>query len=195
MIHAIFYYLASLLRYQLANDETNVRTVPNIPNILRNYFLNFPNFPLKPKPVLAIILETITIMTQAKRLEALIIALKMSIRQFEIEIDVGSATIDKAIKRNSKLGFGTVHKILQKFPNVNKEWLENGKGEMFNKPTDTKPSKSIPEHKGSILEYMLETGKDYAKKLIDIGKYPTAKDISDLEELAKKIEERKKSGE
>lgn len=57
-----------------------------------------------------------------------------SVSQFEREINVGASTIDKAIKRGSSLGFGTVQKILLKFPDVNKDWLVTGKGSMF---TDT----------------------------------------------------------
>ena len=70
-------------------------------------------------------------MSKPHHILALIEHLGLSVAQFEKEIGVGASTINKAIDRNSKLGFGTVHKILDRYKNVNKEWLETGKGDML----------------------------------------------------------------
>lgn len=132
-------------------------------------------------------------MTQSKRLEALISALDMSIRQFEIEIGVGSATIDKAIKRNSTLGFGTVQKIIRKYAQINQDWLEKGIGDMFINPTTpkrlpAKPSEIEPPYKKPQNIYGISAELwDYLtnpKRSID--------DILEAEEVLRKLIEKAK---
>lgn len=64
-------------------------------------------------------------------LKDLILELGLSVSQFEREIGVPQSRIAKMINRNTSITFETVHKILDKYPHVNKEWLLNGEGEMF----------------------------------------------------------------
>jgi hypothetical protein len=75
-------------------------------------------------------------MAHTHHISALIEHLKMNVSKFEREIGVGASTISKAIDRNTALGFGTVQKILDKYPHVNKTWLETGEGEMLTKAAD-----------------------------------------------------------
>lgn len=65
------------------------------------------------------------------RLKELADALKMSIVQLEKEIDVNPTRLGHAIRRNSKITMDIVIKIIDRFPDVNKEWLLDGKGGMF----------------------------------------------------------------
>lgn len=70
-------------------------------------------------------------MDKPHHITALIDYLKLNVSKFEREVGAGASTISKAIDRNTTLGFGTIRKILDKYPNVNKEWLETGEGKML----------------------------------------------------------------
>lgn len=72
--------------------------------------------------------------TTAALLNGLIEKLGYTISRFEKEIGVSPSRLDKAIRRDSKLNFDIVHKILERFPEVNKDWLITGQGDMLTEP-------------------------------------------------------------
>lgn len=97
-------------------------------------------------------------MPKKHHLLKLISELGLSVAQFEKEIGVGASTINKAIERNSKLGFGTVYKILDKYPNIRKEWLETGEGSIY--------QSKVGEDE---INYAVKPGKQ--KEVIPLGKH------------------------
>lgn len=61
----------------------------------------------------------------------LISKLGIDTAEFERQIVVKGTRISTAIRRNSKIKKDVVDKILIRYPNVNREWLETGVGDMF----------------------------------------------------------------
>ena len=76
-------------------------------------------------------------------LNGLLKELRYSINEFEKEIGVPKGRIYASIQRNSKLSMETVVKILTKFPQVNKDWLETGEGNMFVEKSGTNFEETI----------------------------------------------------
>lgn len=54
-----------------------------------------------------------------------------SIRGFEIECGVNESTIKSAIRNNGSLGSDKLIKIVEKFPDLDANWLLSGKGSMI----------------------------------------------------------------
>jgi hypothetical protein len=70
--------------------------------------------------------------SHAKRLVQLINQLNLNTRSFAITCGFSQpTTIYSVIKNNSKLTTSTLNKICDRFPQVNKDWLLSGLGEMF----------------------------------------------------------------
>lgn len=70
-------------------------------------------------------------MANAVILKELISELGLSIAKFERKIEVTATSITKAIERNSGIKDYTIDKITKAYPQVNRNWLETGKGGMF----------------------------------------------------------------
>ena len=77
-----------------------------------------------------------------KNIEKLIKTLDISVRDFEITIGVSINRIQKSIERDSTIKGDVLNKIVEKYPNVNEQWLLTGKGEMF---IDTEVKLSTPK--------------------------------------------------
>lgn len=87
-------------------------------------------------------------MANAVILSELISKLEISIAEFERKIGVTASMISAAIRRKTKIKQNVVDKIATAYPDVNKEWLETGDGEMFiQKITETSTVKK-PEENG-----------------------------------------------
>lgn len=102
-------------------------------------------------------------------LKSLIEKLGISINAFERAINVGNSAISKAITRESEIKDDTVEKILRTFPQVNRDWLETGEGEIFTKT----PSPNIPRPKREAfvigaIDGQSETNKS-GNEFIDLG--------------------------
>jgi len=54
-----------------------------------------------------------------------------SIRSFEIECGVNNSTIKSAIRNNGSIGSDKLTKIVEKFPDLDANWLLSGKGTMI----------------------------------------------------------------
>lgn len=70
-------------------------------------------------------------MAKSVILKDLLSELDISVSAFERKIGCGSTTITRAIERNSEIKADIVNKIISAYPQVNKDWLESGKGGMF----------------------------------------------------------------
>ncbi len=70
-------------------------------------------------------------MPNALILKDLILKLGISTSEFERRIGVGSSTVHRAITRNSQIKTDVMDKIVKAFPQVNRNWLESGEGEMM----------------------------------------------------------------
>lgn len=66
---------------------------------------------------------------------------------FEDAVRVGVGTFSKAIKRESELKVDKIDKILKKFPNVSRDWLLTGQGDIF---ASCKISDRPPLNSGNI---------------------------------------------
>jgi hypothetical protein len=71
------------------------------------------------------------IVAKASILQKLIDDLDISTRKFEINIGAGASSIDKAIKRDTRISRDIVYKIKTRYPQVNERWLSTGEGEMY----------------------------------------------------------------
>jgi plasmid maintenance system antidote protein VapI len=58
-------------------------------------------------------------------------ALGLSVNAFEAAIGAKTSTISVAIRRQSRIKEETIEKILKTFPQVSKQWLLTGEGDMF----------------------------------------------------------------
>lgn len=106
---------------------------------------------------------------------ALIKAAKLpSVNRFERIVDV-SSTISKIISEGRTPQYGTIEKILKKFPNVSRDWLETGNGKMLINP-NLKPADepTPPDAKSLPLiteDNVQEPEPRYGKKeIIALGK-------------------------
>lgn len=79
-------------------------------------------------------------MANALILKELIERLKIPIGDFERIIDVKDTRISTAIARNSKIKSEVVDKIINAYPNINRDWLETGAGEMFIRKNNDNPT-------------------------------------------------------
>lgn len=90
-------------------------------------------------------------MAQAAILKDLITALDLETAyQLEQEIKVSNSRISKAINRNSRITGDIILAITGRYPNVSRQWLETGSGDMFIPTphagyTGTEDNKPIPQ--------------------------------------------------
>jgi hypothetical protein len=61
-------------------------------------------------------------------------ALSLSVLALEKEIGVPTTTMNKAIKRGSKVSMDIATKIMDKYPHISREWILKGVGSMFTAP-------------------------------------------------------------
>lgn len=73
-------------------------------------------------------------MDSADRLRLLIDTYKMSARGFAIKCGIPQQTFDGQLKRKRAVGIETISAIAVTFPEVSRDWLLLGEGEMLNKP-------------------------------------------------------------
>ena len=71
-----------------------------------------------------------------------------SIRGFEIECGVNESTIKSAIRNNGSLGSDKLIKIVEKFPDLDANWLLSGKGSMIKGDflTHSEPQQKTPKN-------------------------------------------------
>ena len=78
--------------------------------------------------------------TQSGRLIELINQLNLNTRSFALNCGFSQpTTIYSVIKNDSKLTTSTLDKICNRFPQVNKDWLLTGYGNMFNSSSEKEP--------------------------------------------------------
>ena len=78
--------------------------------------------------------------TQSGRLIELINQLNLNTRSFALNCGFSQpTTIYSVIKNDSKLTISTLDKICNRFPQVNKDWLLTGYGNMFNSSSEKEP--------------------------------------------------------
>ena len=92
-----------------------------------------------------------------------------NVSKFERDIDTGASTISKAISRNSELKLDIVEKILKAYPNVSRQWLITGKGQMLLEPE--KPIKKIPiiGEAAAGGDMQIYTNEGQEMEYIDVG--------------------------
>ena len=102
-------------------------------------------------------------------LNDLIKTLGTNVSKFERDIDTGASTISKAISRNSELKLDIVEKILKAYPNVSRQWLITGKGQMLLEPE--KPIKKIPiiGEAAAGGDMQIYTNEGQEMEYIDVG--------------------------
>lgn len=83
-----------------------------------------------------------------------------SIRGFEIECGVNNSTIKSAIRNNGSLGSDKLEKIVEKFPDLDANWLLSGKGSMIrgdfltNNETQSKQQKNTKNEENTNILLM-----------------------------------------
>lgn len=70
-------------------------------------------------------------MSNGKILKDLIDSLGSNVSAFEKKIGVAPTRIDKLIKRDSRISLDIVQQIKAAYPQVNRQWLQTGEGDMF----------------------------------------------------------------
>lgn len=106
-------------------------------------------------------------MAKAVILNDLLKLLDMRVSTFEKEIEVSNSTIAVAIKRNSNLSTKIIEKIVGKFPDVNKQWLMTGEGDILQKEIAGRKNKkhTDDEVKASTHKEVIPLGKHVHSKL------------------------------
>jgi len=99
--------------------------------------------------------------TQSGRLIELINQLNLNTRSFAMNCGFSQpTTIYSVIKNDSKLTKSTLDRICNRFPQVNKDWLLTGHGNMFNSLSEKKSSDDLTvTAKQSIDGIVLELEK------------------------------------
>jgi hypothetical protein len=119
----------------------------------------------------------------------------LSVNAFEQEVGVGNGTIAKVIREGGgrELSPKTVRKILDRYTDINPNWLLSGEGDMFLSTSD------------KAHRIAQETGKPHAKKPIRqaikeflLGDWLThdknAKEIEEMAEIIRRLEEEAEKG-
>lgn len=91
-------------------------------------------------------------MTTSQRIKVLIEALGVSVLSFEKTIDVPRGRINKAISKDYAVTVETITAIVEAYPQVNKNWLLTGEGDMFNKPAKSLAAQALSEEQ---IDYLL----------------------------------------
>lgn len=130
---------------------------------------------------------------QQHRYQLLIDALKYdSIRKFAIEIKISPSTITAAISRNTGVTLAAAAKIKKRFPQVNKDWLLTGQGDMFTTPAETpalnepeNPYASKPAPTGpGFFNWLLRQQQEYIASRSELS----GEELEELARIRKKIE-------
>ena len=131
-----------------------------------------------------------------ERLGLFIEELGISINQFESELGFSQGSINKIIRGNKSITSDRLQILLEKFPNLNAEWLLRGQGEMYNKDYKINHTANvvhdpdfkygnIPKKAKDLQEGLLEALKsdDYERAIDLVNNYCEEKDliISELE--------------
>ena len=134
----------------------------------------------------------------AQRLKQLIDALGMNINSFSKECGYpSSATIWRIVDDNKKPSTPTLDKICNRFPQVNREWLLTGLGNMFN--TATASSDDLTVTAKQVLDKIMpiipspELAENVNKTMMKVESFlsqfeQTQKDIEDIHEKITSIE-------
>ncbi|RPG88520.1 MAG: XRE family transcriptional regulator [Crocinitomicaceae bacterium TMED209] len=124
----------------------------------------------------------------AQRLKQLIDALGMNINSFSKECGYpSSATIWRIVDDNKKPSTPTLNKICNRFPQVNREWLLTGLGNMFT--TTTSASDDLTVTSKQIFDKFLPLTPD-PKTIINLEKTMIKVEsfLSQFEQTQKEIE-------
>lgn len=71
---------------------------------------------------------------------------KMTQQDFAAALDISPSTLSSIFNERTQPSLTIVYKILERFPNINIDWLLNGRGEMYKTPETTTAS---PENDGT----------------------------------------------
>lgn len=97
-------------------------------------------------------------MDTIERIKTLLAADGISVTAFARKIGFPQASVQFYLKQERKAPMEFIVAILEKYPEVNAEWLLRGEGEMYKKPAEDIPS--IPQ---ALLESELQKMKDSLK--------------------------------
>lgn len=89
----------------------------------------------------------------------------IKVSPLEIELGFSNGMLSKAIKRNSSLKSETLEKIFSKFPDLSKNWLILGEGEMFLTEEEKENDKKYADITAKVKTAFSEsTSKDIQKE-------------------------------
>lgn len=72
-----------------------------------------------------------------------------NVAQFAIELGKEKPTVYKWLEK--PVGYGVLKQVLEHFPQINREWLINGRGDMFSQPPQDIVEKLLEEN-SKLLE-------------------------------------------
>jgi hypothetical protein len=100
---------------------------------------------------------------EEEQLQILIDQLLMNANEFSKTIGVSVDTVYHILKKRNKMSASVKRKILETYPNLNKEWFETGKGEMYTWKEPTEKKSEIAEdpskYSGNLIQQMKD--KDF----------------------------------
>lgn len=104
-----------------------------------------------------------------ERIKTLVYELRMNNNSFAVAIGVTPTAIIKTVNKLSKPRFEMLEKILEKFPEVNRDWLMTGDGEIFgngqgpNRPSNGADSRYLEKY----LQKLEESFKSEYNRIIE----------------------------
>lgn len=116
-------------------------------------------------------------MDKEDRLRQFIEYLNITVKQFEINISTSPSTVNRFLNKKGTMGVAVLEKIASTYPQLNIDWLINGRGSMIYKEPNqdemikvAEYEKELNELRKRFLDYTLEYNqlrKENIKELIE----------------------------
>lgn len=132
-------------------------------------------------------------MEKKHRYQQLADELEISVRMLENECKLKVGRIGTAIYRDSNINAEIVAAILKRYPNVNKMWLETGKGPIFNSTPNTLNDAGTPYTPNMLGRLRTRWNELLAKVAMDADGEELKKSLREMDNAIKELEEQAKN--
>lgn len=112
-------------------------------------------------------MNTLTSDEFGERIKTLIFKTNKNQSSFASSIGVSHTAIGKIVKGGTKPGYAIIDAILKAYPQVNRDWLLEGKGEMFIETIspDSSPDNYLQEHLRNLEKQFAEMREMFSSQM------------------------------